>query len=220
MVAGGRLSWYAIGGHGRLSGQQFISEVNVNDRPFLPVAPLMIEHRLIERMIEVMRQKTKQAEETSIPDVQFIDAAVDFIRTYADHLHHGKEEGILFRDLDAKPLSEEHRRVMEELKAEHVFGRETTTRLVEARSRYVDGDAGSLTEIIDCFFTLTDFYPKHIEKEDHHFFVPVMSYLSQEERDRMLAEENELDRRFIHQHYGAVVETWEKDTEQPEVPGL
>jgi len=31
-------------------------------KPFLPVAPLMIEHRLIERMIEVMRRKAGQAE--------------------------------------------------------------------------------------------------------------------------------------------------------------
>ncbi|MBN2464743.1 hemerythrin domain-containing protein [candidate division WOR-3 bacterium] len=192
----------------------------MNDRPFLPVAPLMIEHRLIERMIEVMRQKTKQAEETSIPDVRFIDAAVDFIRTYADRLHHGKEEGILFRDLTTKPLSEEHRRTMDELVAEHAFGRETTTRLVEAKSRYVEGEAGALTEIIDCFFTLTDFYPKHIEKEDRHFFLPVLGHFSREEQDRMLAEEREFDRRFVHGHYGNVVKGWEKDAGPGEVPGL
>ena len=192
----------------------------MSDRPFLPVAPLMIEHRLIERMIEVMRQKTKQAEETSIPDLRFIDAAVDFIRTYADHLHHGKEEGILFRALGAKPLSEEHRRVMDELVAEHEFGRQTTTRLVKAKARYVDGDAGALTEIIDCFFALTDFYPKHIEKEDHHFFVPVMSYFSREEQDRMLAEGKEFDLKFIHGHYGSVVKEWEQGAGPTEVPGL
>jgi hemerythrin-like domain-containing protein len=183
----------------------------VKAKPYLPVAPLMIEHRLIERMIEMMRQKTKEAEESGVPDVRFIDTAVDFIRTYADRLHHGKEEGILFRDLAAKPLSDEHRRVMDELVAEHVFGRQTTARLVAARHRYVDGDSGALTEIIDRLFTLTDFYPKHIEKEDRRFFIPVMRYFTPDEQNRMLAEESEFDRRFVHAHYGAIVDDWTKD---------
>jgi hemerythrin-like domain-containing protein len=35
----------------------------------------------------------------------FIDTAVDFIRTYADRCHHGKEEDILFRNLAKKKTS-------------------------------------------------------------------------------------------------------------------
>jgi hemerythrin-like domain-containing protein len=187
----------------------------MTERPVLPVAPLMIEHRLIERMIEVMRVKTRQAEEAGMPDVGFIDVAVDFIRTYADSLHHGKEEGILFRDLKAKQLSDEHRQVMDELVADHVFGRETTTRLVEAKARYVAGDTGALTEIIDCLFTLVDFYPKHIEKEDRHFFVPVVSYFTPEEQARMLVVENEFDRTFTHGHYGKVVDELANERDLP-----
>jgi len=182
----------------------------MNKRSFMPVAPLMIEHRLIERMIEIMRRKTKEAKELGVPDVRFIDTAVDFIRTYADRLHHGKEEGILFRDLAVKPLSAEHRRTMGELVAEHRYGRGITARLVAARHRYVDGDSGALTDIIDCLFTLTDFYPKHIEKEDRRFFVPVMHYFTPEEHDRMLREENAFDQRFVHAHYGLVIDDWSK----------
>jgi hemerythrin-like domain-containing protein len=183
----------------------------MNRKPFLPIAPLMIEHRLIERMIAAMRLKTSEAEESGVPDVRFIDTAVDFLRTYADHLHHGKEEGILFRDLSAKPLSAEHRRTMDELVAEHEFGRQTTAKLVEARRRHVEGEPDALTDIIDCLFALADFYPKHIEKEDRRFFVPVMQYFTSEEKSRMLAEENEFDRRFVHRHYGSVADEWTKD---------
>ena len=59
---------------------------------------------------------------------------------------------------------------------------------------------------------LVDFYPKHIEKEDRHFFMPVMDYFSQQERDLMLEEEHEFDRRFVHQKYGGVVGQAEKRT--------
>jgi hemerythrin-like domain-containing protein len=178
----------------------------MSKRPFLPVAPLMIEHRLIERMIAVMRRRAAMMAESKTADVRFIDAAVDFVRTYADRCHHGKEENILFRDLAKKPLADEHRRVVDELTADHVFGRTTTGRLVAARERYAAGDPGALAEILDCLRTLGDFYPKHIEKEDRHFFMPVMRYFTPEEQDRMLAEENEFDRRFVHVHYGAVVD--------------
>lgn len=68
----------------------------------MPVGPLMIEHRLIERMIEVIRKKIKIMRTEQAADTQFIEDAVEFIRIYADRCHHGKEEDILFRELDKK----------------------------------------------------------------------------------------------------------------------
>ena len=61
--------------------------------------PLMIEHRLIERMITLIKQKLNQIESTNQVDPLFIDTVVDFIKFYADRTHHGKEEDILFREL-------------------------------------------------------------------------------------------------------------------------
>src|SRR5512136_1247970 len=94
--------------------------------------PLMIEHRLIEGMIAVIQRKLERAAQTQSIDPYFVDAAVDFIRFYADRTHHGKEEDILFRDLRKRSLSSDHQRIMDELVQEHVFGRETTKALVEA----------------------------------------------------------------------------------------
>jgi hemerythrin-like domain-containing protein len=63
-------------------------------------APLMIEHRLIERMIHVVNHALELVERTKAVDPVFVDLAIDFIRTYADRTHHGKEEDILFRKLE------------------------------------------------------------------------------------------------------------------------
>ena len=68
----------------------------------LPISPLMIEHRVIERMIRITRLKLEEFRRTNEPNEAFIEALVDFIRTYADQNHHGKEEDILFRDLKKK----------------------------------------------------------------------------------------------------------------------
>ena len=65
----------------------------------LPAGPLMIEHRLIERMIKILDRSLRKMEREKELDLNFIDTLVDFIRTYADRCHHGKEEDILFRDL-------------------------------------------------------------------------------------------------------------------------
>ena len=110
--------------------------------------PLMIEHRLIERMIAKIKDMLLRAEQTQKIDPLFVDIAVDFIRTYADRTHHGKEEDILFRDLNNKELSEIDRRVMNELIEEHVFARKTTKALVEANTQYRKGDSSSLGDIV------------------------------------------------------------------------
>jgi len=130
----------------------------------LPIGPMMIEHRLIERMIKVMDAKMAEMKTGRNADTAFIETAVDFIRTYADRCHHGKEEDILFRELKKKPIAEDHGRIMEELIEEHREGRKITGELVEANARYLAGDSKALEDILQCIQTLVDFYPGHIEK--------------------------------------------------------
>ncbi len=167
--------------------------------------PLMIEHRLIERMIAIIRQTLSQIRASNAVDPLFIDTAVDFIRTYADRTHHGKEEDILFRDLETRNLSEADRRVMNELVEEHVFARKTTKELVEANTRYRNGNGSALGVIADKLETLVNFYPRHIDKEDKVFFPAARAYFTEEEDQAMLAEFWEFDRKMIHEKYKAVV---------------
>jgi hemerythrin-like domain-containing protein len=103
-------------------------------KKMMPIAPLMIEHRLIERMITLMGKELERITKSNEADPSFIDSIVDFIRTYADHCHHGKEENILFRELRKKSLSPEHKNIMGELIEEHSLGRKTAGRLVESKS--------------------------------------------------------------------------------------
>jgi len=171
---------------------------------------LMIEHRLIERMIRLIRDAAEDIRSTGRADPLFIDTAVDFIRIYADRTHHGKEEDILFRALDGRDLSAADRRVMNELVEEHVFGRQTTRALVEANTRYRNGDESALSEISGSLRTLVDFYPVHIEKEDKVFFPAARAYFTDEEDRAMLAEFHEFDRRMIHEKYRSLVDGLEK----------
>ncbi|MFO7606502.1 MAG: hemerythrin domain-containing protein [Desulfurivibrionaceae bacterium] len=170
--------------------------------------PLMIEHRLIEKMIALIKEKNDQAGETGEIDPHFVDVALDFIRTYADWTHHGKEEDILFRDLAQKDLSDFDRKMMDELVEEHVFGRKISAELDRANDRYRGGDEAALAEISDSLKTLVEFYPRHIRKEDEEFFPAMRNYLSWEEEQQMLAEFREFDRQMIHEKYRKVVDAY------------
>jgi hemerythrin-like domain-containing protein len=182
-----------------------------------PIGPLMIEHRLIERLLTLMAREFKRIKdnmgvdpEFAFVDPVFIDTAVDFIRTYADHCHHGKEEDILFKALAAKNLSPEHRRTMEELLQDHTWAREATASLVKAKDGYLLEKPGALDDLMEHMEKLVDFYPRHIDKEDKHFFIPCMAYFSEAEQAELLARMHEFDRLLIHEKYRGVVESMEQ----------
>lgn len=173
-------------------------------------APLMIEHRLIERMIAIIKQNLPQIEGKEKTDPIFIDTIADFIHTYADRTHHGKEENILFRDLEKRQLAKEDRLLMNDLIEEHILGRRVTKELMEANKRYrKDGNKAALAEIISSLRLLTTFYPKHIEKEDKVFFPAARQYFSGQEDQDMLKEFWEFDRKMIHEKYISVVKAFE-----------
>jgi hemerythrin-like domain-containing protein len=172
----------------------------------LYIGPLMIEHRLIEKGIEVLRQEAERIARGGKVDPLLIDTLVDFIRTYADRTHHGKEEDILFRDLAKKNLSTEDRRVMEELANEHVYARKTVVGLVEAKERCLSGDAGAVARAAEKMAALAELYPGHIRKEDKAFFPASLKYFSRGEQDAMLEEMREFDRRMIHEKYRTVIQ--------------
>ncbi|MBN1151502.1 hemerythrin domain-containing protein [candidate division WOR-3 bacterium] len=166
-----------------------------------PRGPLMIEHRLIEKMLKLAEKELESIKKNKSVDPLFIDAIVDFIRTYADRTHHGKEEDILFKELENKILDAKDTKGMQELIDEHISARKAVKELVEAKTKFIHGDSSSIETIIDKLTFLTNFYPVHIEKEDKVFFPDTEKYFSDEELDNMLKEFLEFDRKMIHEKY-------------------
>ena len=175
-----------------------------------PIGPMMWEHRLIEKMLASMMRHVDQIEKTQKVNPLVVDMAVDFIRIYADRTHHGKEEEIFFRDLVKKEIAPELKVIMQELLDEHAWARKKTASLVEAKEKYLAGDASRLADIVSIARELGTFYPRHIEKEDKHFFYPCQDYFTKEEQDKMLAEFWEFDRKMVHEKYNKVYEEYDR----------
>lgn len=177
-----------------------------------PIGPLMIEHRLIERMVALMSQELERIRnniavdpEFAFVDPVFIDTAVDFLRIYADRCHHGKEEDILFAELAAKDLAPDLKKTMDDLTAQHVQARQYTGELVKAKENYLRQEPEAVNQILSYLDQLTSMYPQHIATEDRHFFIPCMEYFTAEEKDAMLEKMWEFDRKMIHERYEGVV---------------
>jgi hemerythrin-like domain-containing protein len=176
----------------------------------LPIGALMIEHRLIERMLNLMRDELERIGRYTAIDPDFIDFSVDFMRTFSDMCHHGKEEQILFKGLEAKPLSPELKKTMSDLIQEHVFARKTVDDIERANLSYIIGEKSGPANIIATMNLITQFYPEHIKKEEQHFFYPVMDYFTPEEKDKMLQDFMVFDSKLVRDKYTAAVKQLEE----------
>jgi hemerythrin-like domain-containing protein len=67
----------------------------------------------------------------------------------------------------------------------------------------------SVNDIKRSLNDLVYLYPAHIEKEDQHFFYPILEYFSSEEQKDMLTEFWEFDRNMIHERYRMTLEQFE-----------
>ena len=169
-----------------------------------PIGPLMREHRLIEKMLEVVKGQAAAIEQGKTPDRCLVLEIVDFFRSYADRTHHGKEEDILFKQMVDKKISGEHRKLVAELIEEHRQARGIVGRLKEAAE---GGELSAKSEtVLGCFGEILALYPKHIAKEDDRLFYPCLSYFSDAEQESMLQEFAEFDRMMVHEKYQALVD--------------
>jgi hemerythrin-like domain-containing protein len=175
----------------------------------LPIGPLMIEHRLIERMIALAKHEADRVAGGGRPDARFVLSMVDFMRSYADRTHHGKEEDILFRDLTEQNLTDEHSALMQELVNEHVRARALVGALEAAGLEAETAPDTRGGEVVRALREIVGLYPQHIEKEDRRFFPAAMEYFTDAEKDAMLDEFYEFDRTMVHEAYGRMVERYE-----------
>lgn len=173
----------------------------------LPIGPLMIEHRLIERVIEDVGVELSRLRAGTAPDPSYLATVIDFLRTYADRTHHGKEEDILFAELAEKQLEPALEGIMQTLLEDHRVARRATGRLAEAVAALSRADEGVAAIIEGSLAELVALYPVHIAMEDKQFFKPAMGYFTRHEQDGMLQRFREFDSSLIHERYRRVVET-------------
>jgi len=169
----------------------------------------MVEHRLIEKVLKVAARKASTLTEDNYDPI-LIETIVDFIKTYTDRTHHGKEEDILFVELAKKNFDPENTRIMNELIDEHKQARNKTQEIVGLNELYKKGNTAVVGKIRDIIGWLTSFYTAHIKKEDVIFYPVAETYFTEDELASMIISFNEFDQKMIHEKYIKVCESISK----------
>ena len=139
-----------------------------------PLQTLIAEHRLIKRWLALIPKLLKNLNLADSADRQLINQGIDFIASYADRLHHGKEEEILFVSFDTSAD------IFQVIYADHRRARELTKAMLAALT---DSDSGKLAEhLLDCATLLVE----HIDKEDKVLFPWLNNRLSEIQRQEMV----------------------------------
>ena len=107
------------------------------------------------------------------------------------------------------PSAEELERAKVHIESQHIYARETTKILINAKNKHLNGDKDMVNTISTQLNKLVEFYPKHIAKEDENFFIPCMEYFTRKEQDDMLNEFWEFDKKLIHEKYRKIIELYE-----------
>ena len=84
----------------------------------------------------------------------------------------------LFVALAEKSLSNEHKTTIEVLEDDHMKGRELVKKTENGLDVYAGDSAEGVRILTEGLEGLLELYPQHIEKEDKHFFFPVMDHFT------------------------------------------
>jgi hemerythrin-like domain-containing protein len=136
---------------------------------------LVVEHKVIKRWLALIPDLAKNLDLTSEKDRQVIEDGIDFIRFYADQLHHGKEEDILFTYFDDtvdifQVIYEDHKRARS-------FVQEMLRALDEKNTEML------VSKMLEYAVLLEE----HIHKEDEVLFPWLDSRLTKEEKEELVA---------------------------------
>jgi hemerythrin-like domain-containing protein len=126
------------------------------------------EHQLILGVAEGMERLVREAADDRWDLDAFADC-VTFIRLFADACHHGKEEDLLFPELEKSGMPHEEGPIAVMLH-EHQQGRAFARRMADALPDARKGDAEARATLRHAAGGYVDLIRGHIMKEDHVLF--------------------------------------------------
>ncbi len=134
-----------------------------------PTGVLRNEHQLILRVAAVLESIVGTRERGAAIDFESLEDCITFIRLYADACHHGKEEDLLFVELESFGLQRDSGPI-----AVMLFEHEQGRALVREMTAHFDpakaGEPESLVRLQRAALEYVELIRMHILKEDNMLF--------------------------------------------------
>ena len=135
----------------------------------MPTEILEEEHHYIQKVVGAMAVIGETLESGQNVETGTLEGIVEFMRTFADKCHHGKEETHLFTLLESKGVPVRGCPIGI-LTVEHQRGRALVSAFASAVEAYAKSEESARKSIIQALKSLTELYPGHIWKEDYLLF--------------------------------------------------
>ena len=149
-----------------------------------PTRMLEDEHLVIAKVVGAAPLLADRLAAGQLVDVETLFGVVEFMRTFADKCHHGKEEELLFPALANKGVPMQGCPIGA-LTAEHARGRVLTKELAEATEARQKGEPAAREAVVKSLKGIAALYPNHIWKEDYLLFPLTEKVLSAEEQQSL-----------------------------------
>ena len=167
------------------------------------------EHEGIKVALNVLEHLASELDTGSTIDINDAEDMVDFLKTFADRCHHGKEEDLLFPALEVAGVANEGGPIGVML-YEHTKGREFIAAMGKALPGLHQQDRTAEMAFAVAAHGYVQLLRSHITKENNILFVMAEQRLSEEEHKR-LAEgfeviEHERIGPGVHERYHAMLD--------------
>ncbi len=142
------------------------------------------EHEGILLMLKILDQVVAKLEAKETVNPEHLRRIVEFFQVFADKCHHGKEEDLLFPELEKSGISRE-RGPIGVMLAEHQQGRTFVRGMAEAAAQYKRGDAKGGTEFATNARDYIALLTHHIGKENNVLFPMADRVLSKKKQTEL-----------------------------------
>lgn len=168
-----------------------------------PTHILRHEHRVIEQMLRALNGMALKLNLGELVPAEALTQALDFIRDFADHFHHMREEQFLFPTLEECGLGGVGG-ALSFLYAEHLHERELQGELELAIEEYKLGDPLAAARIAAAIEQYSRHLISHMQKEDTLLFRFAEDLLEEETKtiliQRLSSQANALQVATVHKY--------------------
>ena len=172
---------------------------------------LMNEHRIIERMLDILAKACDRLEGGDFASSEAFAHAADFFKNFADLCHHGKEEKKLFQKMVARGMSAEVGPIAVMLH-EHEDGRAHVRAMGKLSEKKLDDYARD--ELMRHSREYVDLLRQHIQKEDNILYPIADKILTEADQKELEQGFEEIETKVmgpgVHERYHKMIEAWEE----------
>jgi hemerythrin-like domain-containing protein len=154
------------------------------------------EHEAVKLMMKILDAACGNLKAGNKPHIADFEDMIDFLKVFVDRCHHGKEEQILFPQMEKAGVSKENGPIGVML-AEHEQGRGYIRGMSQAIADYKSGKTDATQLLFENVALYIELLDQHIFKENNVLFAMADKLFSEEIQNQLFDRFEELEEKVI-----------------------